>query len=71
MVRLLPGFLALLAFAGEQGCDLLVMAGWTVLRFTWRMLTEDPAYVVWATREALAVADGRAPLASRIWRDTP
>jgi hypothetical protein len=33
------------------------MAGWTVVRFTWRMLTADPAYVVWATRAALAVAD--------------
>lgn len=51
--------------------NVLVMAGWTVLRFTWRMLTEDPAYVVWATREALAICDGKAPLASRIWRDTP
>ena len=57
--------------ADRERQNVLVMAGWTVLRFTWRMLTEDPAYVVWATREALAVADGRAPLASRIWRDTP
>ena len=38
----------------------LVLCGWTVLRFTWRMLTEDPAYVVWATRQALAMADGKA-----------
>lgn len=57
--------------ADRERQNVLVMAGWTVLRFTWRMLTEDPAYVVWATREALAIADGKAPLASRIWRDTP
>lgn len=48
----------------------LVMAGWTVLRFTWKML-QDPDYVVWATRRALAVADGKPPVALRIWRDTP
>jgi very-short-patch-repair endonuclease len=51
--------------------NVLVLAGWTVLRFTWRMLTEQADYVVWATREALAIADGRAPIASRIRRDTP
>lgn len=49
----------------------LVLAGWTILRFTWKMLTEDPAYVVWATRRAVAIADGRPPLACRIGRDTP
>ena len=49
----------------------LVMAGWTVLRFTWRMLTADPAYVVWATRAALAVADGKPRLARLIELDTP
>lgn len=49
----------------------LVLAGWTVLRFTWRMLTEDPGYVIWATRAALAAADGKAPVADRIERDTP
>jgi very-short-patch-repair endonuclease len=49
----------------------LVMAGWTVLRFTWKMLTEDPDYVVWATRTALALADGK-PLRTRsVERDTP
>ncbi len=57
--------------ADRERQNVLVMAGWTVLRFTWRMLTEDPAYVVWATREALAIAGGKAHLASRIWRDTP
>jgi very-short-patch-repair endonuclease len=35
----------------------LVLRGWIVLRFTWRMLTEYPDYVVSTTREALAVAD--------------
>lgn len=48
----------------------LVMAGWTVLRFTWKML-QDPDYVVWATRRALATRDGKPPVALRIWRDTP
>ena len=49
----------------------IVLTGWTVLRFTWKMLTEQPDYVVWATREALAIREGKAPLASRIRRDTP
>ncbi|HYI57710.1 MAG TPA: DUF559 domain-containing protein, partial [Microlunatus sp.] len=35
----------------------LVLRGWIVLRFTWRMLTECSDYVVSTTREALAVAD--------------
>jgi very-short-patch-repair endonuclease len=51
--------------------NLLVLAGWSVLRFTWTMLTLDPDYVVWATRQALATADGKRPLATRILRDTP
>ena len=33
----------------------LVLDGWLVLRFTWRMLTDDPDYVIRVTREALAV----------------
>lgn len=49
----------------------LVLAGWTLLHFTWQMVTEDPDYVVWATRRALSIADGRAPLMSLIGRDTP
>jgi very-short-patch-repair endonuclease len=49
----------------------LVLAGWTFLRFTWRMLYEDPAYVVWATKQALAIADGRRPRAWSDGRDTP
>ena len=49
----------------------LIMAGWTVLRFTWKMLTADPDYVVWATRAALAVADGKPLRACSIERDTP
>lgn len=51
--------------------NLLVLAGWTVVRFTWKMLTEEPDYVLWATREALAKADGGAPLRSHVGRDTP
>lgn len=49
----------------------LVLAGWTILRFTWRKLDEDPDYVVWATRRALAIADGKPPLTCRTERDTP
>lgn len=32
----------------------LVLDGWLVLRFTWKMLTTDPDYVLSTTREALA-----------------
>ena len=49
----------------------LVIAGWTVIRFTWKMITQDPDYVLWATRAALAAADGRAPLARPNLADTP
>lgn len=35
----------------------LILNGWLVLRFTWKMLTEDPDYVVRTTSEALALAD--------------
>lgn len=49
----------------------LVIAGWTVIRFTWAMITQDPDYVLWATRAALAAADGRAPLARPNTADTP
>lgn len=31
----------------------LLLDGWLVIRFTWRMLTEDPAYVLHTTRRAL------------------
>lgn len=55
----------------RQRQNIIVLAGWTVLRFTWTMLTERPDDVVWATREALATLEGKAPLASRIRRDTP
>ena len=51
--------------------NVIVLAGWTVLRFTWRMLTEQPDHVVWMTRQALAMSEGKAPLASRTRRDTP
>lgn len=33
----------------------LVLNGWLVLRFTWRMLTADPDYVLRTTRQALAL----------------
>lgn len=33
--------------------NVLVLAGWTVLRFTWKDLTEDPARVVTVIRRAL------------------
>lgn len=49
----------------------LVIAGWTVVRFTWTMITEDPDYVLWATRAALAAADGRTHLARLTEHDTP
>lgn len=51
--------------------NLIVLCGWTVLRFTWTMLTEQPDHVVWVTRQALATLEGNAPLASRLRRDTP
>jgi very-short-patch-repair endonuclease len=51
--------------------NVIVLAGWNVLRFTWRMLTEQPDHVVWMTRQALAMSEGKAPLASRTRRDTP
>lgn len=57
--------------ADRERQNILVLAGWIVLRFTWKMLTEQPDYVIWATREALAIADGKAPLPTRIGRDTP
>lgn len=34
--------------------------GWTVLRFTYRMLTEDPSYVARTTERGLIVAERRA-----------
>lgn len=34
----------------------LVLHGWTVLRFTWRMLEDDPAAFVAAVREAMEAA---------------
>ena len=51
--------------------NVIALCGWTVLRFTWKMLTEQPDHVVWVTRQALAMLDGKAPLASRARRDTP
>ena len=49
----------------------LVLHGWLILRFTWRMLTEDPDYVVRTTQQALAMADGIVPRTGCRGRDTP
>jgi very-short-patch-repair endonuclease len=35
----------------------LVLEGWLVLRFTWRMLTEQPDLVVRSIQEALSARD--------------
>jgi hypothetical protein len=43
----------------RQRQNRLVSAGWTVLRFTWRDLTERPEYVV-ATVRAMLAASGAA-----------
>ena len=32
-----------------------LLDGWLVLRFTWKMLTTDPDYVLTVTREALVL----------------
>jgi very-short-patch-repair endonuclease len=39
----------------------LMAAGWTVLRFTWRDLTERPAYVISKIRAMRARLAGSAP----------
>ncbi len=39
----------------------LLLDGWLVLRFTWRMLTENPDYVVQMTRQALELRDRNPP----------
>ena len=39
----------------------LVLNGWLVLRFTWKMLTENPDYVVQMTRQALELRDRNPP----------
>lgn len=49
----------------------LVLEGWLILRFTWLMLTEDPRYVIDATRRALAERDRFPRLNGRTARDTP
>lgn len=42
----------------------LVLDGWMVLRFTWRMLEDDPTYVLATTRRALAHRGTNARLKS-------
>jgi very-short-patch-repair endonuclease len=37
----------------------LVLEGWLVLRFTWRMLTEDPTAVLNTIGQAIAITDAR------------
>lgn len=39
----------------------LVLDGWLVLRFTWKMVTEYPDYVVQMTRQALELRDRNPP----------
>ena len=51
--------------------NIIVLTGWTVLRFTWKMLTEQRDHVIWVTRQALAMLEGKAPVASQLRRDTP
>ncbi len=43
----------------------LLLEGWLILRFTWRMLTEDPEQVVATTRRALALRDPNGGLNRR------
>lgn len=43
----------------RQRQNALVLDGWLVLRFTWRMLTHEPDYVTRLTRDALAVRRAR------------
>jgi very-short-patch-repair endonuclease len=49
----------------------LMLRGWLVLRFTWHMLDQDPAYVVATTREALAQRRTNAGFRGFYERDTP
>jgi very-short-patch-repair endonuclease len=41
----------------RQRQNALVLEGWTILRFTWLMLNDDPDYVIITTRRALARCD--------------
>lgn len=43
--------------ADRQRQNMLVLMGWTVLRFTWEQLAGDPAAVVRVIREAVALRD--------------
>lgn len=49
----------------------LMLLGWLVLRFTWHMLTTDPAYVIATTREALACRGTNPGFSGGFGRDTP
>jgi very-short-patch-repair endonuclease len=49
----------------------LLLRGWLVLRFTWQMLDQDPAYVIATTQEALALRGTNAGFRGFHDRDTP
>ena len=57
--------------------NLLVLAGWTVLRYTWADLVHEPSHVVAEVREALLACGSRllqvgpARSAAALWRRTP
>ena len=42
--------------------NIIVLTGWTVLRFTWTMLTEQPDHVVWGDTAGAGDARGQARL---------
>ena len=49
----------------------LLLQGWLVLRFTWRLLEADPGYVIATTREALAGRGTNVGFNGGFARDTP
>jgi len=47
------------AFESDRRRDITAqLAGWIVLRFTWKMLTEEPEFVIASVRSALALRQG-------------
>ena len=54
--------------ADRERQNRLVAAGWTVLRFTWRDLTERPAYVIGTIRAMLAELGARRGLKICVFR---
>ncbi|HEY5786023.1 MAG TPA: DUF559 domain-containing protein [Microlunatus sp.] len=49
----------------------LMLRGWLVLRFTWHMLDQDPAYVIATTQEAVALRGTNPGFNELSGRDTP